>query len=188
VKAKIGLARGEADAYAETRTSLVLARSIGDPQVLYPTVAFGARASAFVGHHDEAVELLEELLAAWRSKPNTILNSSVQSFADAAAVLVALGRGPELEEIGAQASVQTPWVTAATAFVRGDFQVAADIYARTGSLPDEAFARLRAAEALIRAGRRPEGDGELQRALAFYRSVGATAYLREGEALLAQTA
>jgi class 3 adenylate cyclase/tetratricopeptide (TPR) repeat protein len=188
VKAKIGLARGGADAYAETRTSLVLARSIGDPQVLYPTVASGARASAFVGHHDEAVELLEELLAAWRSKPNTILNSNVQSFADAAAVLVVLGRGPELEEIGAQASVQTPWVTAATAFVRGDFQVAADIYARTGSLPDEAYARLRAAEALIGEGDRAQGDRELQRALAFYRSVGATAYLREGEALLAQTA
>jgi predicted ATPase/class 3 adenylate cyclase len=188
VKAKIGLARGASDAYGETRTSLELARRIGDPQVLYPTIAFVARAWVSMGLRDEAVELLEELLSAWRDKPNTILHSHLQSFSDAAAVLVALGRGSELEAIGAHASVQTPWVAAATAFVRGQFEEAAEIYGGTGSLPDEAYARLRAAEVLIRAGRRPEGDAQLQRALAFYRSVDATAYLREGEALLARTA
>jgi hypothetical protein len=188
VKAKIELARGEDEAYAEAERSLELARSVGDPQVLYPTIAFVARASAFVGRHDEAVKLLEELLLAWRSRPTTILHSHLQSFADAAGLLVALGRGPELEEIGAAARVQTPWIAAATAFVRGDFQLAAEIYAQTGSRPDEAYARLRAAEALIGEGDRAQGDRELQRALAFYRSVGATAYLREGEALLAQTA
>jgi hypothetical protein len=188
VKAKIELARGEDEAYAEAERSLELARSVGDPQVLYPTIAFVARASAFVGRHDAAVKLLEELLLAWRSRPTTILHSHLQSFADAAALMVALGRGPELEEIGAAAQVQTPWIAAATAFVRRDFQLAAEIYARTGSRPDEAYARLRAAEALIGEGDRAQGDRELQRALAFYRSVGATAYLREGEALLAQTA
>ena len=65
---------------------------------------------------------------------------------------------------------------------------AAEIYDEAGSLPDAAFARLRAAEALIVDGRRVEGDPELQRALAFYRSVDATACIREGEALLARTA
>jgi hypothetical protein len=44
---------------------------------------------------------------------------------------------------------------------------------------------LRAAEALAAAGRREEADGELTRALDFYRAVGATRYIREGEALLA---
>jgi hypothetical protein len=162
--------------------------SIGDPQVLYPTIGFVARATAFLGLHDESVELLDELLSAWRSKPNTILHSHLQSFADVAAALVAHGRGHELEDIGAQASVQTPWIAAATAFVAGDFRRAAETYARSGSLPDAAYARLRAAEAFIREGRRAEGDAELAPALAFYRSVDAKAYLREGEALLAQTA
>ena len=37
-------------------------------------------------------------------------------------------------------------------------------------------------------GRRAEADVQLQKALAFYRSVGATRYIREGEALLAATA
>ena len=53
-----------------------------------------------------------------------------------------------------------------------------------GARPDEAFARLRAAEAMAAAGRRPEADVQLERALAFYRSVGATVYVREAEAPL----
>ena len=57
-----------------------------------------------------------------------------------------------------------------------------------GNRTDEAYARLRAAKALIAKGRRPEADAELHHALAFYRSVGATRFIREGEALLAQTA
>ena len=57
-----------------------------------------------------------------------------------------------------------------------------------GSRPDEAFVRLRAAEALVGAGRRAEADVELERSLAFYRSVDATAYIREAERLFAASA
>jgi len=57
-----------------------------------------------------------------------------------------------------------------------------------GAARSEALARLRAAERLVRDGRRAEADEQLQRALAFYRSVGATRYVREGEALLAASA
>ena len=63
------------------------------------------------------------------------------------------------------------------AILDGELEHAADLFARIGSLPDEAYARLRTRE--------PE---QVRRALAFYRSVGATAYLREAEALLATTA
>ena len=54
---------------------------------------------------------------------------------------------------------------------------AADVYAGIGSLPDEADARLRS-------GR----EDQVRRALDFYRSVGATRYIREGKALLAESA
>jgi tetratricopeptide (TPR) repeat protein len=187
VKARIGLARGNVEAYGEACSTLELARSIGDPQVLYPALAFAARAARTTERVDKAVSLLDELLDLWREKPGTVLQSHLQSFVDAAEVLYALGRGSELEALAAE-QVQTQWIDAATAYVRGNFQVAVDIYEQAGSLPDEAYARLRAAEALIQAGNRSAGDRELQRALAFYRSVGAKAYLREGEALLAQTA
>jgi hypothetical protein len=60
---------------------------------------------------------------------------------------------------------------------------AADVYAEIGVPTDEAEARLRAAKSLIEVGRRDEGEAQLERALAFYRSVGATRFVREGEAL-----
>jgi hypothetical protein len=55
-------------------------------------------------------------------------------------------------------------------------------------LSEEAFARLQAPRVLTERGERAEADVQLRKALAFYRSVGARAYVREGEALLAATA
>jgi hypothetical protein len=52
----------------------------------------------------------------------------------------------------------------------------------------EAFYRLHAAEQLLAEGRRAEADGHPKPALAFYRAVGATRFVREGETLLAATA
>ncbi len=188
VKARIALARGEPEALAEAHRALDLARTMKDPQVLYPALAAAARADLSTGHDDEAGRLADELFSHWRERPGTVFHSHLQSFTDVAPVAAALDRGSELEAVAAKATLQTCWVEAAIAFVRGDFQRAAEIYAETGSLPDEAFARLRAAEVLIGGGNRAEGDRELQQALAFYRSVDAKAYLREGEGLLARTA
>ena len=60
---------------------------------------------------------------------------------------------------------------------------AAGLFEEIGSAPDEARARLRAASKLLDAGRTAEGMEQLERAAAFYRRVGATAYLAECEAL-----
>ena len=65
---------------------------------------------------------------------------------------------------------------------------AADVFSDSGALDDEALARLRAAEQLVAEGRRADADEQLQRSLAFWRSVGATRYIQEGEALLAHSA
>jgi class 3 adenylate cyclase len=188
VKARIGFARGDMTTFDHASRALTLARLAGDPQVVYPALAFNGRAKVVAGRLEEGRALVDELLSSWSEAPETILASHLQSCADVVVALSALGRGPEFLEIAGGATVKTKWIEAATAFVSGDFLRAAAIYAETGSLPDEAYARLRAAEALIAAGRRREGDAELQRALAFYRSVDAKAYLREGEALLAHTA
>jgi hypothetical protein len=71
------------------------------------------------------------------------------------------------------------------AYASGDYAGAAEILRRTGSKPEQAEARPRAA---VGEGRRAEADEQLQQALAFYRSVGATAYVGECEALLAASA
>ena len=72
---------------------------------------------------------------------------------------------------------RTRWLDAAELVASGEFSAAADVYAEMGTLSDEADARLRS-------GR----ESEIRQALQFYRSVGATRYIEEGEALLAATA
>ena len=57
-----------------------------------------------------------------------------------------------------------------------------------GRFAAAARVRLRAAETLAVQGHRTEANEQLDKALAFYRSVGATRYIREAEALLAATA
>ncbi len=108
--------------------------------------------------------------------------------ADVAVVASALGEADAFERAAAGVRAQTRWLEAASAFVRDDAAAAAEIYAAIGSLPDEAYAWLRAAEADLAAGRRAEADACLGRSLAFHRSVGARLYVREGQALLPATA
>jgi hypothetical protein len=74
------------------------------------------------------------------------------------------------------------------ALVQGDYVTAADRYADVGAKTYEAHSRFRAAKRLLDLGQQAAATEELGRALAFYRSVGATHYLREGEALLRASA
>ena len=69
-----------------------------------------------------------------------------------------------------------------------DYVGAADYLDAHHARRSAALARLQAAEALVAEGRRAEADEQLRLALAFFRSVGATRWTREGEALLAATA
>src|SRR5207244_815644 len=80
------------------------------------------------------------------------------------------------------------WHQVAAAVARGELVEAADRLAGFGAGTYEAYVRLRAAERLLGEGRRVEGDAELARALAFYRSVGASLYLPRAEALVAASA
>jgi tetratricopeptide (TPR) repeat protein len=93
-----------------------------------------------------------------------------------------------LEALAEQGPAPTRWFQAAAAMAAGRFAEAADRFAEIGSLPDEAFARLRAAERLLAVGARTEGGAQLQRALAFFRQVGAGGYLSRAEALVAASA
>ena len=81
----------------------------------------------------------------------------------------------------------TPWDRAAQAVLDRRWVDAADAYDGMGALPYAALAALRAADAFVALGRRAEADVQLRRALAFYRPVGASRYIREGETLLAAT-
>ncbi len=69
-------------------------------------------------------------------------------------------------------------------YAAADFVGAAGVLGGIGSKPEEAEARLHAAGQLLAAGRRSDGEAQLQDASAFYRSVGAKGYLGACEALL----
>jgi class 3 adenylate cyclase len=168
----IGLARGDdVGALADSERSVELGRSVVDPQVLWPALAVRARVLATLGQQQAAGELLDELASATLE-----IAPGAAVTAEAALALVATGRPAAFLE-AAWAILTTPWIEAGEAVCRGEFARAAEIYAEIGSRPDEANARLLTGE-----------EPEVRRALDFYRSVGATRYIREAESLLAASA
>jgi class 3 adenylate cyclase/tetratricopeptide (TPR) repeat protein len=185
VRGCMRLAFGDLEgAQADATRAIDLARLGKDPQIVQPALAFGARAYCPTDPQ-RADELAGEFFREWRS---TEWDVPGEWLADLAVALATLDWQSELLEQADRLRTRTPWLEAIVAFSTGDFQRAAEIYATVGHRPEEAYARLRAAEILVKEGRRAEADAELQRSLVFWRSVGATAYVREGEALLAASA
>jgi tetratricopeptide (TPR) repeat protein len=176
LRARLRLARddviGAADDVAK---SIPAAQRAGDPQAVNPTLAAAARLYL-------ELEQLEEARAAAREA----LDTATHTYApvDLAWIALELGIEKELSEQLAQVP-HTRWHDAIRAYLASDFVAGADILSQIGDAVEEAFARLRAAEQFVAAGRRAEADEQLQRSLAFWRSVGATRYVRQGEALLA---
>jgi tetratricopeptide (TPR) repeat protein len=187
MRGRIRLARGDLEsAEADANRALERARVGKDPPLMRPALAFSARVSCTTDSR-VAGELVSELLSDWKEKLFPI-TSQCDWLPNAVEVLRLLGRENDLLQSGAERSSTTPWLKAALGYASGDFRAAADIYGTIGARPDEAYARLRAAEAFVAEGRRAEADNELKPALSFWRLVGATPYVREGEALLAESA
>jgi class 3 adenylate cyclase/tetratricopeptide (TPR) repeat protein len=186
IRSDIRLGRDDVDgAIGDAEQSLHLARVAKDPQVLYPALAKAAYVFSEAGNWNHASALAGELLEQLTiGRVNSTLIAD--SLHELAWTLSPAGRGSELLAILPEEPL--PWVRAAWSFASGDLQGAADICGAMGALTEEARDRLWRAESLVEQHRRPEADSELQRALAFYRSVGATRYIRKGESLLAESA
>jgi class 3 adenylate cyclase/tetratricopeptide (TPR) repeat protein len=175
------LARGDVDgALDDMEKAIEHARRAKDPQALFGTLGRGVRVYADLGRVEEAKRLADELLAEG--------GGIGHAFSEIAWVADALDRVEEVREAMDRAQPETRWADAARAVLRGDFEEAADVYYEIGELEDEAHARLRAAQKLVRKRRRAEADRQLQKALSFYRSVGAMRYVREAESVLAASA
>jgi class 3 adenylate cyclase len=186
-RGRIRLARGDvAGALEDASAAHALGRALQQADLLYPAVTFEALALLESGAAGRAERLASDLLARWVESEYSLLAASW--VIDLARVLTELGRGAELAQAASRAGARTRWLDAAETYVAGDFRSAAAILAEIGAAPEEADARLRAAEALLASGDRRDGEHELARALAFYRSVGASAYVRTGEGLPAASA
>jgi hypothetical protein len=155
------------------------ARAAGDPQALVTALVLAARLFVEAGQVDKGTALAHEALAG---------DPVFWAISDLAWVARLLDIAAEFGEWIQRTPIETKWHEAARALLERDFRSAADVFADIGALDDEALARLRAAEQLVADGSRAAADEQLQRSLAFWRSVRATRYIREGEALLAMTA
>jgi tetratricopeptide (TPR) repeat protein len=179
-RSALALARGADEAAREDADRcLAFARESGDPQVLLPLLGWHAFVLAETGHVEEAVgeavEVLEtggfDTLEFWAPR--------------VAAALLTGGRGELFLAAPLPPDPMRPWWDASAALAAGDARSGADRFRAIGSLPDEAWARLAGGRALVAQGQRERATAELERALAFWRAVGATRYVREAELLLA---
>jgi class 3 adenylate cyclase/tetratricopeptide (TPR) repeat protein len=186
-RARVRLARGASGqlVLADLARAIEVARAVKDPQAVLLTLSNAAFLNSELGLVDEARQAAVELVGLLRT--GTFEPGQLWEVIDATWVAGKLGISSGLRDALAVANPQDPWRQAAEAVVDGDFERAANVFAAMGHT-DEAYARLKAAEKSVGSRRRGEADVQLEQALSFYRSVGATRYIREGEALLAATA
>lgn len=177
VRAEIAMARGDSRRAAED-VDVVLqhARAIRDPQALDPALVLAARVAYRGGDRAAAQALLDELGSPERASGNWVVPAALLYHDLARESSGSVGRG---------AHAQTPWSAAAMAIADGDPARAADILEGTGARTLVAAARLRAAAKAAADRRHGDVAQQLMPALAFYREVGASAYVRDAETLLA---
>jgi tetratricopeptide (TPR) repeat protein len=172
----IRLARDDlAGALEDIDAATVLANRAGDPQQWVHWFAGCARALVEAGRIDDARPLAHEALQG---------GSLPWALGELALVSEEVGCAYELTQLLEQGP-DTKWTAVSRLLLARNFVDAAALLEEIGDAELEAHVRLRAAEQLVADGRRAEADEQLQRSLAFWRSVEATRYIRQAEALLA---
>jgi hypothetical protein len=178
---------GRADttrALEDADAGLTAARAAHDPQALGPSLVTHARLLLQDGRTADATALIDELLG---------LVGEHGGFAyffwivDSAWLARDTGRLAVWWE-RAERELPSPLLEIGKAVARGDDAAAAELFAAKGHATEAAYAHLRAAEALAAEGRRTEAEAHARQAIEFYASVGASAYVRRGESLLAVSA
>jgi tetratricopeptide (TPR) repeat protein len=183
----IRVARGDdAGGVKDAERGAEVARGIEDPQALHSVLSMASFIFVLTENDQPARRTVREAVDAYRELSR--LGFVAVELPHLAWAAQKVGSGEEVLSVIGREPFRSPWAQAAEAVAGGDFHAAAEVFASIGALSGEAFFRLRAAEALVAQGRQAEADEQLRPALAFYESVGATRYVREGEALLAASA
>jgi hypothetical protein len=144
-------------------------------------LAWSAALLAEVGRVDEGRAALDELIATAGEDGADVMT---QALVEASVAAETVGRRESMRHWLGPA-VGSVWTPTARAVLDGDYDAALSELEPRGSIYLASLIRLRADEHLVREGRRKEAEAMLQRAIAFFESVGATRYLRTAEALLA---
>jgi class 3 adenylate cyclase/tetratricopeptide (TPR) repeat protein len=187
MRAHIRVARGDlVGAEQDATRGVEIGRALRDPQALFPAISTAAYVHAVAGDLEAAKPFALEVMERWKRMDNRI---PMAAPGETIAVYINLfGHEEVADRLAADTFLPTPWLEAARAFAGNDFQKALELYERIESAPDLAAVHLHAAESLASSGQRAEADAHLGSALAFYRAVGATLYVRRAESLLAASA
>jgi class 3 adenylate cyclase/tetratricopeptide (TPR) repeat protein len=178
-RARIRLGRGDvAGALGDANTAAELARTLGDPQGRVPSLACAARLYAEAGLTREAQAFADELLTAFQHGDHDWM------LIDFAWVAAAVNRESELRRLLDGTPEVSPYGRAARALLDGDYAAAAGIFQKLGERENTAHAQRYAAAKLIADGRPDAAAPLLEDAAQFFRSVRASRYLSEIDALL----
>jgi len=183
VLASVLAARDRLDEALEVMRDVVtFARPSMDPQALWPSIVILSRLAHARSLRAEAESALDEVTSSMAASDS--VGDVQQWHVELILLLVVAGR---FEDAAAIVERLAPgvWRDACLAVLEGRHADAADILERTGEQPLQAELRLRAAANLVAEGRLAEAQDQLDRARVFWRTVGATAYLRDADQLLA---
>jgi class 3 adenylate cyclase/tetratricopeptide (TPR) repeat protein len=181
-RARMAIAEGRvAQAVADAERALELVRQGRSFQSSCDPFAFSARLHAELGELDAAHRLVRELLELWLETRSGYLEQWVLE------AWYAARRTGDEARLGAaiDAMPGNAWLRAAASMIERDFAGAVTQLEEMGAASCAALARLWTSEWLVEQGRAAEARPFLERSLAFWRSVGASAYAQRGESLLA---
>jgi class 3 adenylate cyclase/tetratricopeptide (TPR) repeat protein len=182
VRALIRISRGDREgALRDQLRSFELAQARLDLFHRLGSISNTAALYAELGRIEEARTLVREIIPLVRETGvhgaliPLGLHEDALGLADDLRAALAAGAGPAVPF----------WRTTLLLTLEGELSAAADAMARAGNPTMEAVIRLHAGLRLLDAGKTGEAAAELDRALAFYRSVDASARVAEIEAALA---
>ena len=145
-----------------------------DPQLLFTGLLEAAQVLVETGDEDGARLLFDEAVASVEEVP--YLGFGVLYAHTFAWFALRFSRDAEIARLFGREKMKSRWLEAGRAVLAGDLHGTAEILAG-GSPTFEAFFRLKSGT-----------ESDVRRALDFYRSVDATRYVRQGEAMLAASA
>ena len=182
-RARMLLAEGAVDdAAVDAERAVELVRGSPVFQSLCGPLAFRARLHAELRQTEDAGVLVEELLKTWAETRAGYID---QWALDAWCALWLTGEEARLQSAIEEFALANPWLEVATSLIQRDFGAAIARLELMGAFSAAAEARLWAGEWLVQQGRQAEANVQLERALAFWRPVGARRYLERSEYLLA---
>jgi class 3 adenylate cyclase/tetratricopeptide (TPR) repeat protein len=182
VRACVAAARGQLDAaIADMRDLLELSR-VQTRQTDWPLLAELAHLELQRGLRTDAEGRLDELLGEIAESESP--GDAQEWHVEASMSLIDLGRVEEARVL-VEAIPAGRWRDVCEAVLGGELTRAAEALETIGEKSLQAEVRLRAARSLLDEGRVSEAQAQLERARAFWRSVGASGHLSEADEVLA---